>query len=422
MNPGTTGLGARYRRLLSASSLSALGDGLDLAALPLLAKSINDDPTVVAGLGVALLLPLLLFTLPAGALVERWDKRRVMIMCDLLRAILFAVLAVLTIRHSIGAPALFAMVFLIGCGKTFFDASSIPYLPEIVDDDNLHRANGQLETTRLMGSELAGPPLGSWLFSIRRAVPLVADAVSFVVSAALLATLPNDHHPPTDVERPPLRTLIAEGVRWTWRHRLLRTVTLTIGAAAMAHAMIFTLFVLYSSKVLGLSDRVFGFLLAAGAVGGVFGGLLAGRLAERFTTARAMIGGLLAVAGGYVVMGFTRSAAVAAFAYGLGAVGQVVANVYSVTLRQQLAPAGMRSRVNSAVRVVVTGTQPLGGILAGVLAHVFGIATTYRIAGIGSIVATLLAARVITQRTIDEARAQTVSPRADPGTSVSPGG
>src|SRR4051794_2155654 len=175
-------LGREYHRLWGAAAVSNLGDGVFLAALPLLAASLSDDPLTVSSVTAALALPWLILALISGALVDRWNRLVVMARVDLARGVLMVVLAGLVVEGLASIPLLVVFAFLLGAAETLFDTAALAALPSLVasTDDQLHRANGRLEGVRTVATEFLGPPLGGALFAASPALPVLADAASFL--------------------------------------------------------------------------------------------------------------------------------------------------------------------------------------------------------------------------------------------------
>ncbi|MFC7564806.1 MFS transporter [Actinomadura namibiensis] len=249
-------LGA-FGRLWTAASVSALGDGVTLVAGPLLAATLTRDPVRVAGLTVAQTLPGLLFALPAGALVDRWDRRRLTVGTSLLRMAALGLLSAAVLAGDAGLPLLYAVFFLVGCAGLVFDNAAATLVPAVVAPARLEQANGRLQAGRMLGEQLAAKPLGAWLFAVAAWSPFLLDAVGLLLVAALAATLPASLNV---APRVPLRTAVGEGVRWLLRQRLLRTLAWTVAVSAVL--------VLIAHERLGVGAVGYGLLLATLAVGG----------------------------------------------------------------------------------------------------------------------------------------------------------
>ena len=222
------GLGGRFAKLWSASAVSNLGDGVDAVALPLLAESLTRDPLLFAGVAVAQRLPWLLFSLQAGAIADRVDRRRLMAIVNAARAGLLAVFGVAVLLDAASIWLLYGVGFLLGVAETLFDNAAQSILPALVPRPALERANGRLMAAETVTNQFVGPPLGGALFSVAAAAPILLDAGTFAVSAGLIAWISGVYVTGRDTAaaagpRPRMRTEIAEGLRWLAGHRLLRT-------------------------------------------------------------------------------------------------------------------------------------------------------------------------------------------------------
>jgi hypothetical protein len=225
------GLGAEYRKLWAASAVSNLGDGITLVAGPLLAASLTRDPALVAGLTVAQRLPWLLFSLLSGALVDRFDRRRLMAAVDLFRTVVVGVLGVAVVSGWASLPLTYVAFFLLGTAETRFANASIAIMPAVVPKERLERANGRLFAAELSANQFAGPPVGGALFAVAAALPFLVDAGTFAASAALLLAL-RGRFRVAPAEGPAGTTIaaeIAEGLAWLLRHRLLLVLAIMLG-------------------------------------------------------------------------------------------------------------------------------------------------------------------------------------------------
>ncbi len=407
-------LGAAYHRVWTASTISTLGDGVRFTAMPLLAATITRDPRVVALVTVAGFLPWLLFSLVAGALVDRWDRRRVMWVADLFRT---AVVGSLTVLVAVGGASIAAIVvttFLLGTAETMFDNASQSILPALVGRDRLTRANGNLYTGQIVSSQFVGPPLGGVLFAAFAALPFLVDSASFLTPALLVMTLRGSFREPRDEATPRTRLAaeISEGVRWLARHRVLRALAGMLGMWNLVTTATEAVLVLWALEVLHLGPRGYGLLGLGFAVGSLVGSRVAvraGQILAEGPTLYATIG--LAVVANLTAFA-TTNAVVAGGAFVLVGFASVVWNVHTVSLRQEIIPPRLLGRVNSAYRFIGWGSMPLGAAVGGFVAHAFGLRAPFLFAAVVTVVCGALMARAVTTATIRAARAQA---RAQPG-------
>jgi MFS family permease len=413
-------LGRPFTLLWTASTVSALGDGVTAVAAPLLIASMTGSPLVVSGAVFALMLPWLLFSLLSGGLVDRLDRRRVMVVVDWVRGGAIGVLGVLVALHHGSVGLLYAVLFLIGTGETLFRAASLSVLPAIVRPDQLERANGRLSGARTVAHDMVAGPLGGFLFAAAAAIPFLLDAGSFVLGAALLVllpgtfravgvTVPASDRPSTEPDGPPvrtsLRTEIAEGVRWLLAHRLLRTMALLIGLLNVTLTAAVSILVLLATRRLGLGSVGYGLLFTALAVGGLLGALTGDRLVRRVTASVTLRVGLLIEAGFHLTLALSASPIVVGAALAVFGVHGSLWGIVGTSIRQRLTPPEMLGRVNSAYLFLAAGGNALGALLGGLVATHFGLTAPYWIGFVVAVVVTATTWRVFDRRTIAAAYA-----------------
>ncbi len=256
-----------------SSAMSNLADGIVKVALPLVAIRFTDSPTLIAGLAFALMIPWLLFALPAGALADRLDRRRAMVGANTVRAVLLAAL-VLTVITGIGSIwVLYAVAFCIGIAETIYDTSAQSIMPQLVSRDLLSRANARLFAAELTANEFVGPPLSGVLVAAGVALAFATPAALWVLAVAVLLLVPGTFRVERE-QRTTMRRDIAEGVRFLWRHHLLRTLAAMVGVNNFATNAIWAILVLYAvgpGSAIGLSEPTYGLLLSAVTAGSLFG-------------------------------------------------------------------------------------------------------------------------------------------------------
>jgi hypothetical protein len=259
-------LGGPFGRLLTSVGISGTGDGIRQTALPLLAAVVTGNPLGVSAVAVAQTLPWLLVSLLAGALVDRWDRRTVTVVTNLVRAALAAVLTALVALGLADIPALCVVAFGLTAAETFADAAAQALLPALVDVTDLERANSRLSVVGSVAVQFVGPPVGGLLFAARRAVPFLADAVSFAAAALLLRALPPLK---AQGQASALRAEIAEGLRFLFRRPLLRALVGAVAVNNLLTEAVFGIFVLYA---LHLGPAQYGLPFTAYALGGCSAG------------------------------------------------------------------------------------------------------------------------------------------------------
>jgi len=404
-------LGGNFYKLWTASAISNFGDGVRLTALPLLASTLTRDPGTIAGVFFASSAPWLLFALTAGALVDRLDRRHTMWTMQVVRMALMVVLTVVVVADLGSTPmlvTLYIVSFFLGIGEVIFDNAAQAIMPAVVRKDQLQVANGRLYAVEEATNRFAGPPVGSFLFAAAAALPFIVDAATFGVGAVLIFSMTGSYAPARGASAgtTSIRHEIAEGLRWLWQHRILRTLGVMTGVSNLTHSATYAIFVLYALEILELSEWGFGVILAASAVGGLAGGLVAPGLARFFGDGKSFYIITITAAISEAIIGFTSNAivvALAMIAFGMGAMWW---NVIAVSLRQSVVPDQLLGRVNSVYRLLAWGTMPLGAAIGGGLARLFGLRAPYFFSAIVLGLLTLYMLPIISDRTIAEARAE----------------
>ena len=372
-------LGVDFTRLWTANAISNLGDGVTGVAGPLLVASMTTSPALVAGAAFAQQLPWLLFALPAGAYVDRLDRRRLLVAVNLARGTILAALAIAVWADLASIPVLYSAFFLFGTGETLADSASVALVPSIAPPQRLASANARLLGTYLVGNQLLAPPIGAWLFVMATALPFAFDATSFLAAALLLAPLLRRHGPAPQLQQPQrtLRAEIAEGLGWLWHQRTLRLLAVCLAVMNLAGAGTFAIWVLGARQRLGLQGVGFGALVTAYAAGGLLGTLLASRLEARLGPATLLRAGLCTEAASQLALALTRTSWIAGATLILFGAHAMVWGVLTISLRQRLVPEPLRGRVNSVYFLFDLGGAALGTLLGGALAAALGITAPF---------------------------------------------
>jgi MFS family permease len=374
-------LGTAYWRLWTSSGLSNLADGIVKVAMPLVAIRYTDSPTLIAGLVFALTLPWLLFALPAGALADRLDRRRAMLGANTVRAVLLAALAV-SVAADIGSIwVLYVVALGIGAAETLYDTSAQSILPQVVPRDRLSRANGRLYAAELTANEFIGPPLGGLLVVLGAAIAFGAPAALWAVALAVLLLVRGAFRVERD-RRTTIRADVAEGLRFLWRHRLLRTLAVMVGVSNFATNATFAILVLYAvgpGSAIGLSEPAYGVLLTTAAAGGLLGSFVAERVERRLGRARSLVLTMLGITLLVGVPAATTDPVLIGAGFLVGGVTIAIWNVITVSLRQRITPDRLLGRLNSGYRLVAWGSRPLGAAAGGLLAQVLGLRAVFAV-------------------------------------------
>lgn len=399
---------AAFVSLWSAATVSQIGSQVSLLALPFVAIATLSATTFeVASLGVVEFVPLLLFSLPAGVWIDRMRRRPVMVAADVGRA---AALASIPVAYGAGVLTigqLYAVGFLTGTLTVVFDVASTAILPAIVDRELLGDGNAKLQISG-QTAQVVGPGLAGTLISALGApYAVIADAISFVGSAAFLSRVPATEPPAR--RRVPMLADIREGIRYITRHPITRPSLMFLSTANFFNTILFSVLLLFAVRKLGLSARQVGLILTLSNVGSLVAALATSRLQRAFGFGRVML--VTAFSGwALLLIPFARGAdripflAVALFVFGSAA---VIHNASSVTIRQATTPDRLLARVAASNRLLVWGTIPIATLLGGVLGTYLGLRTTVLVGAGGRALAGLiiLASPVRSVRTLADADA-----------------
>ena len=382
-----TRLGRSFRWLLASSIITNVGDGIALAAGPLLVASQTRDPLIVSTAVLSQQLPNLLFGIPAGAIADRVDRRWIIAGVNLARAAVLAVLATTIAGGVINILVVLGALFILGTAEIFSDVAGQSLPPQIVERADLGIANARLTTAYLLANQLVAPPIGAFLFAVGMALPFAANAVCFTLGAVLVTRVVTDGASAANERAGHVRDLRAEmveGVRWLMANPPMRTLALTIVAFNVTYGAAWGVLVLYASDVLGMNAVGFGLLTTAVAIGGIIGTAAYGRLERRFSLATIMRGGLLIETFTHLTLALTTSPAVALVTMGVFGAHEFVWGTTSTVVRQRAVPDELLGRVTGVYTVGLIGGLVIGTPIGGLLAREFGITAPFWFGFIGS--------------------------------------
>src|SRR5215472_1803328 len=292
---GATGVRAPFARYWLSQFLADFGDGVRLAALPLLAAQLTRSPAAVAAVTAVQSLPWLMGA-GLGVIVDRTDRRRLIVAVDITRAAIIAALAGAILLHAEGLALIYLTAFTTGVGSALRDTAAVTCVPRLVDPAELDRANVRVIAGQVVGNELAGLAAGGWLFGLAAVLPFAVNAGMLGIAVLLLLTLPSVFRPVSQParQRPAtslaaLRQELAEGIGWLWRHSAIRDVTIAVGIIAAMDAAWIAVLVLYVIQTLHQRPGMYGLLLAIGALGGIALGALGPPITRRLGQWRSLL-------------------------------------------------------------------------------------------------------------------------------------
>ena len=385
-----------FARYWLSGFLADFGDGVRLAAFPLLAAGFTRSPTAVAAVTAVQGLPWLVLGAGLGVLADRTDRRRLMVIVDVARAAIIAGLAAAILARSAGLVLIYLTAFTTGLGSALRDTAAGACVPRLAGPADLDRANARMIAGQVIGNELAGPAAGGWLFGLATVLPFAVNAGTLGIAVLLLLTLPGVFRP---ISQPApqapgtslaaLRQEFSEGLGWLRRHSSVRDVTIAVGVIAVMDAAWFAVLVLYVIHILNQKPGMYGLLVAIGAVGGIAVGGLGPPITRRLGPWRSLLIAGLVMAASQAVLGLTANVIIAAAMLAASSAACVLFDMTAVTMRQRQVPDNLLGRITSLYRTALRGSEALGALGGGLVAAVVGIRATILIG------ATPIAATVI---------------------------
>ena len=370
-----------------AATVSGVGDGLSIAALPLLARTVTADARWIGLVFFLQKLPWV-FAMFTGALADRTSPITVMVSADLSRACILSVLAVTVATGGASLVVICFTALAMGTIESLFFAGASAAVPGLVPRELLTRANSRLQGLSIAGQQFVGPGVGGFLFAAAASVPFFGDAASFLISAMFLTTLP-----PLQPEQRPERNLrreVRDALTWTRQSKLIVSLTAFITTAAMCQGAVFAVLVIYGRDELGLSNGGYGVLLAVIAIGNLIGVAVSERIVRRLGPAATLLWSALVASGAYATCGLVVSTPLAVAALTVEAVAIGVGGVASVAIRQAAIPDGMRGRVGNMMRAGIYGIGAVGGLIGGFVANATTAKITFLFAGMAGVLGVLI--------------------------------
>jgi MFS family permease len=389
-----------FRKLWTAATVSVLGSQVTLIAIPYIAlTSLHASVFQVSLLAAVEMLPFLLFTLPAGAWLDRVRRRPVLIAADIGRGVALLSIPVAYLAGAMSIWQLFAVAFVTGTFTAFFDVADQSFLPGLVDRGDLVEGNARLQVS-YSTAQIGGPTLAGNLIQIVAApFAIVVDALSFFISGGLVSAIRKREDKPervldADGRSMSLRTEISSGLRFVVGNRYLRPIAACTGTSNLFGAALFGVFPVLIWRELDLPPAFFGTVMGLASFGFLAGAALSGRLPRTVGLGPTIIVSAALSSPAFLLLTLTPAplewAAVTLFV-GWFVVGftQVIYNVAQISLRQSITPPAMQSRMNATMRFIVWGTIPIGSLMGGLLATLLSVRVALVIAALGSFTSSL---------------------------------
>ena len=430
-----TRLSASYWKLWGATTISNLGDGIVAIAYPWLASAVTRSPLLIALSAVVSRLPWLVFTLHAGVITDRFNRKRIIVAMDTLRGLLTIAIGIFVYLERESLPslneltsltnletnytlysAILITAFLFGLAEVLRDNCAQTLMPAVVEDKDLEKANGRMWSAESLTNSFIGPPLGSFIIAIAIFLPFFVDAVTFFLAAALIAGMKptvKSFEPETKSGPINFRAEIKEGFSWLWSHTLLRPMAIILGLLNGIASLSAAVYILFAQEVLNTTVFIFAVLGTAAAVGGILGGLLGPKISEKIGSGRSLAIALFVMPLGALLIGFASQWYVVWALVFFQTFAGVLWNIVTVSLRQSLIPTNLLGRVNSVYRFFAWGTIPIGTLLGGgvvfalegLIGREMAFRSVYFIGAALGFILFVYAIRVLTTEAIDKARA-----------------
>ncbi|HEV2374047.1 MAG TPA: MFS transporter [Streptosporangiaceae bacterium] len=389
-------LGRDFRWLLASSWVTNLGDGITLAAGPLLVASQTHNPLAVAMAAFLQRLPWLMFGLYAGVVADRVNRRAIVITTGLVRAVILLLLSASILTHRVDTAVVLAALFLFGVNETFGDTTTSTLLPMLVGKEDLGIANARSFSGVIVWNQMAGPPIGAALFAVGMVLPFVSETVCVLAGVLLIMRVRLPVHSgqsrATRVSQD-----IREGWRWLWTHPAVRTLAITIFTFNVTFGAAWSVMVLYARERLGMSAFGFGLIMTASAVGGLLGTASYGWLERRIPLGVIMRGGLIIETLTHLALALTRWIWFALIVFTIFGAHASIWGTTSTSVRQRAVPTEFQGRVSSVYITGVVGGIVIGSALGGVVASVWGITAPFWFAFVGSALILVLIWRSLLQ-------------------------
>ena len=382
----------RHRDFLSlwgSQTISQFGSQVTFLALPLVAILALDESSFrVAALTTIEFLPFLLFALPAGVWVDRLRRRPILISADVLRALVLITIPIAYWLDGLTIWQLYAVAFVHGVGTVFFDVSYQSYLPALIGREQVVDGNAKLEISRAAAT-IAGPGLaGVLVAALTASVAILADAISFLASAFLLGMIKKVEEPPPREERRSMKAELGEGLRYVFTHPYQRGMVAAVALSNFFGNVVYSIFLVYAVRGLGLSAATIGIVLAIGNLGTLVAALTAKRISDRLGVGRTIVYAAGMFGPGTLLIAVAPKDLAIPFLIASGLIvgfGVILFNVTAISLIQAITPDRVLGRANASRRFVVWGVIPLGGLIGGALASTIGLRETIFVGALGSL-------------------------------------
>ena len=406
-------MSGRFAKLWTASTLSALGTGLTIVAAPLYVSARTSNALIVSATTGVAMLPWLLFALPAGVLVDRVDRRRLMVAIDWARTAAMGVLAVAILGGWSSIILLDLVLFLVNTGETAFEPAAQSMVPAVVPRNQLERANGWLVGGLTLTRYMIAGPLGGFMFIVAASIPFFANAGTYAASAILVGLVggtyratPPRQSPSPEAPGPPRWRAWGAGLRFLFSQRMLRTMAILIGLLNVTLAAATAVLVLLAKERLHVGSVGYGSLFTCMAVGSLLGSAFGDRVIRRVTATWTIRIGLIVEALTHLTLALATNVYVVGVVMAAFGIHAALWTIVGTSLRQRLTPEHMLGRVSSATLFISAGGEVVGALLGGAIAGAFGITAPYWVGFVVALIVVATTWRVFDRTTVAAAYAE----------------
>ena len=372
-----------YRKLWVGNAASNLSDGLVFIAMPLIATTLSKDPLAVSGLTVAYTVPRIGAVLGIGVMIDRFDRRHLLYVANLLRFLAYGALAILLVKGAVNLPLLYVIYAAVALVETTSDTAVFSVLPSIIPAKELDRANSQITGAQLVIDEFVGPPLGGFLFAVTAALPIGASSFACGVASLAFFLLRGPYRgSEAGAERTSIWNDLSTGLAWLRRNEIVAGLVAINGLASVAYSLPFSFLVVFAQRVLGLDSGGYGLMMSFSALGGLLGSFVSPRLRQRFGYGTGIVLALFLGAVSITICGATSNTFVAAVAMAAYICHAVVWSVLASSVRQKIIPQDLLGRIGSAGRLLSYLGLATGAAAGGWMAATLDLRVPFYVSGL----------------------------------------
>jgi len=403
--------------LWAATAATNLTDGVVKIGLPLVAVSLTDSLGAVAAVTALMTLPWLLFSLPAGVVADRVDRRRLMVVLNIVRVLVSIVMVLLITTDALTLPLLYVSVFALGTCEAFIDTTRMSVVQMVVPRTQLERGYGRLTATETVTNEFAGPPLGGALAGLSLALVMGWGSIGYLLAAVALMLMVGTYRPTAREDpahglgRPSVAHEIGQGLRYVWEQRTLAVLLAAAGISSACWAGWLAIMPAYALRgPLQLTTTGYGLLVGALGVGGLIGALSTDRLRRLLGRRNLLIASLVAATAMMLAPAAIELTPLVVAGAVLGGIGAGAWNVGYSTMRALVVPDEMMGRYSGVSRLVSFGAMPLGAAITGTIGDLATPRWAFAAATAGMLFAVTLVWVAVTTVRIDELEQTAAAP------------